>query len=133
MSEKTLKFGDVKVNKKEFHAFKHVSALNLVDTDKVVISDKFERSNNGSKYFIGYADDSIIRSLCIDLPQMSGYIKYVDNGRKNISFKIEEDTVLVKYNEIRKKIKNELDIKFQSKPSYDEKYIKVEVKTFNDS
>ena len=31
MSEKTLKFGNVEVNKKEFHASKKPIALNLVD------------------------------------------------------------------------------------------------------
>ena len=31
MSEKTLKFGDVEVNKKHFHAFKQVITLKLVD------------------------------------------------------------------------------------------------------
>ena len=86
MSEKTLKFGDIVVNKKEFYASKQVIALNLVGTDKIVISDKFKHSNNGSKYFIGYLDDDIIRPLCIILPQMSGYIKYFDDGGKNMSF-----------------------------------------------
>ena len=33
MSEKTLKFGDVEVNKKEFHASKQPVALDLVDID----------------------------------------------------------------------------------------------------
>ena len=43
MSEKALKFGDVEVNKKEFHASKQPIALNLVDTDKIVISDIYKR------------------------------------------------------------------------------------------
>ena len=30
---------------------------------------------------------------------MSGYIKYIENGGKNMSFMIEDDIVLVKYNE----------------------------------
>ena len=49
MNEKTLKFGDVIVNKKEFHASKQAIALNLAGTDKIVISDRFRYSNNGSK------------------------------------------------------------------------------------
>ena len=82
MSEKTLKFGDVVINKKEFHASKQAIALNLVDTDKIVVSDKFRHSDNGSKYFIGYLDNVIIRPLCIILLQMSGYIKHFDGGAK---------------------------------------------------
>ena len=40
MNEKTLKFGNIAVNKKEFHASKQSIALNLVDADKLVVSDK---------------------------------------------------------------------------------------------
>ena len=54
---------------------------------------------------------------------MSGYIKYFENGRKNMSFVIKEDDVLDKYNEIWDKIKGKLNIKFYSMPVYDEKYI----------
>ena len=83
MSEKTLQFGDVEVNKKEFHASKQPIVLNLVDINQIVISDKFKHNGKCSKYFISYKDD-IIRPLCIALPQMSGYIKYFNNGGKNI-------------------------------------------------
>ena len=34
--------------------------LSLEDTDKLVVSDKFKHSDNGSKYFIGYLDDDDI-------------------------------------------------------------------------
>ena len=51
MSEQTLKFGDIVVNKKEFHASKQAIALNLVNTNKIVISDKFKHSDDDSKFF----------------------------------------------------------------------------------
>ena len=54
MSEQTLKFGDIVVNKREFHASKQAIALNLVNTNKIVVSDKFKHSDDGFKYFIGY-------------------------------------------------------------------------------
>ena len=60
------------------------------------MSDKFEHSDKGVKYFIGYKDDKIIRPLCIILPQMSWYIKSFDNGGKP-SFMIKDDSVLIKY------------------------------------
>ena len=44
---------------------------------------------------------------------------------------IEDDSVLIKYNEILNKIKKTLKIKFHSMPAYDEKYIKAKVKEFN--
>ena len=76
----------------------------------------------------GYEDDNIIRPLCILLPQMSRYIKYFDNGGKNMFFMIGDDSALTKYNEIWNKVKKTLNIKFHSTPVYDEKYIKVKVK-----
>ena len=62
---------------------------------------------------------------------MSGYIKYFENGGKYVSFRIEDDSVLVKYNDIWNKIKEKLGKKFHSKPVYDEKYIKTKLKVFD--
>ena len=64
---------------------------------------------------------------------MSGYIKYFENGGKNISFEIEEESVYLKYAEIWNKIKSILNVKFHSQPMYDDKYIKTKVKTFNNT
>ena len=95
MIEQTLKFHDIVINERKFHASKQGIALNLVNTNKIVVSDKFKHSDDGSKYFIGYLyDDDVIRPLPIILPQMSGYIKYFDNVEKNMSFKIEDENVL---------------------------------------
>ena len=131
MSGKTLKFDNIVVNKKEFHASQQPIDLNLVDINKIVISDKFKHSDDGFKYFIGYRESEIIKPLCIILPQMSGYIKYFENGGKNMSFMIKDDSALVKYNEILNKIKKTLGIKFHSMPASDEKYIKTKIKRLN--
>ena len=48
-----------------------------------------------------------------------------------MSFKIEDDSVLVKYNEIWNNAKKILNIKFHSMSIYDEKYIKAKIKEFN--
>ena len=58
---------------------------------------------------------------------MSGYIKFFENGGKNMSFVIKDDDVLDKYYEIWNKIKNTLNIKFHSMPVYHDKYIKAKV------
>ena len=63
---------------------------------------------------------------------MSVYIKYFENGGKNMSLVIKDDDVLDKYNEIWDKIKNKLNIKFHSILIYDKKYIKAKVGEFND-
>ena len=77
MSEKTLKFNNVRVNKKEFHKSKQPIELDLVIVNRIVVSDKFRHSDEGFKYFSGYQEDEIVKPLCIILPQMSGYIKYL--------------------------------------------------------
>ena len=131
MSEKTLKFDNIRVNKKEFHKSKQPTDLGLVNVDQIVVSDKFKHSDNGFKYFIGYKEGEIVKPLCIILPQMSGYIKCFEHGGKNMSLMIKNDDVLDKYNKIWSKIKNTLNIKFHSMLACDEKYIKVKVIEFN--
>ena len=96
-------------------------ALILVDINKIVISNKFKHNDKGSKYFIGYKDDGIIRPLSIVLSQIIEYVKHIEKIAKNMSFKIEDDSVLVKYYEIWKKTKKTLGAKFHSKPVYDKK------------
>ena len=130
MSEQTLQFGEKVVNKKDFYASKQAIALDSVDSSKILVSDRFKLSDDGCKYFIGYSDSDVIRPLCIVLPQMSGYIKYFDNGGKNMSFKIEHESVYLKYTKIWNKIKRLLGTKFHSQSIYDDIYIKTKVKTF---
>ena len=96
------------VNKEELHESKQPINLNLVNVDQIVISDKFKHSDDGFKYFIGYKEGEIVKPLCINFPQMSGYIKYFENTGKNMSFMIKNDDVLDKYNEIWNKIKHKI-------------------------
>ena len=79
--------------------------LKDIDVGKIVESNKVKVSNETAKYFIGYVDDNSVIPLCLILPQMTGWIKYFYNGGKNMSFKIEDDDVYLKYNEIWNKIK----------------------------
>ena len=119
MSEETLKFSNIKINKKQFHISNQAIDVDSVTTDKIVVSDKFRHSEEGYKYFIGYQEDEIIRPLCIKLPQMNGYIKYFENGGKRMSFLIKNDEVWEKYEDIWDVIKNKLGIKFHSEPIYE--------------
>ena len=89
MSEKTLKFDNIRLNKKEFHKPKQSIDLKSVNANQIVVSDKFKHSDEGFKYFTGYQEDKIVKLLFIILPQMSGYIKYFEKGGKNMSFLLE--------------------------------------------
>ena len=86
MIEKTLKFNNISVNKKEFHKSKQPIDLMSVNVGQQVVSDQFKHSDKGFKYFIGYQKSEIVKSLRIILPQTSANIKYFENGCKNILF-----------------------------------------------
>ena len=131
MTAKTLKFNNIRFNKKTFHKSKQPIDLMLVNEDQIVVSDKFKHNNEGFKYFIGCQEGEIVKPLCIILPQMSGYIKYFENGGKNMSFLIKDDEVWEKYESIWDVIKNKLNIKFHSEPIYEQKYLKAKVREFD--
>ena len=129
---KTLVFNDVEMTKKDFYDAKKAIPLNLVDINNIVVSNKVKNNNETSKYFIGYLNDiDDVNPLCIILAQMDGYIKYFENGGKNMSFKIEDDEVYIQYNQIWNKIEELLGVKFYNEPIYEDKYIKTKVKTFS--
>ena len=94
MSEKTLKLDNIRVSKKEFHKSKQPIDLDLINVDQIVVSDKFKHKDDGFKYFIGYTQNEIVKLLCVILPQMTEYIKYFENGRKNMSFVIKDGMCL---------------------------------------
>ena len=117
MSNQTLVLNVVKVNKKDFYCTEETIPLSLLDINNIVVSHRIKQNNGTYKYFIGYLhDDDVIRSLCIVLSQMSGYIKYFENGGKNMSFKIEDEDVYLKYSEIWNNIKGILNVKLHSRP-----------------
>ena len=102
-----------------------------VDVDQIVVSDKFKHNNESFKYFIRYLEGEIDKPLFIILPQMSGYIKYFQNGSKNVSFLIKDDEVWDKYDKVWDVIKDKLGIKFHSEPVYEYKYLKAKVGEFD--
>ena len=128
---KSIIFVDIEVSKKSFYDSKKAIKLNLAGVNNIVVSNKVKGNNETSKYFIGYLHDisESVTPLCIILPQMSGYIKYFENGVKNMSFKIEDESVCVKYNQIWNRIKELLGVKFDTEPIYDDSFIKTKVKT----
>ena len=126
-----MKFNKIRLKKKEFHQSKEPVDLLSVNVDQILVSDKLKRNNEGFKYFIGYLEGEIVKPLCTILPQMSGYIKYFENGGKNMSFLIKDDEVWETYDKIWDVIKSKLGIKFYSEPVYEYKYLKAKVREFD--
>ena len=65
MSEKTLKFSNIRVNKKEFHKSKQPIDLMSVNVDQIVVSDKFKHSDEGFKYFIVYQEGELLNRYAL--------------------------------------------------------------------
>ena len=129
MSSQKIKFGDKEVDKKKFYSSKEAILLDSVDLSKIVFSE-WKLNDTTYKYFCGYLNNDVIKCLCVILPQMNGYIKYFDNGGKNMSFVTDDKEVYRKYDEIWNVVKSLLKLKFAASPNRDNKYILAKLKTF---
>ena len=84
MSSQKIKFGDKEIDKKGFCLSKQAISLN---------SSKWKISDTKYKYFCGYLNNDVIQPFCVILSQISGYIKYFDDGGKNMSFVTDDEEV----------------------------------------
>ena len=116
MSEKTH---DIILNKEESQRSKEPINLFSVNIDQIVVSDKFKHNKKVFRHFIGYPEDELVKPLCIILPQMSGYIKYLEYGGKSMSFLIKDNEVWNKDDKIWEVIKDKLGIIFYSESVYE--------------
>ena len=62
---------------------------------------------------------------------MDGYIKYFDDGGKNMSFVRNDEEIYKKYNKIWEVIRNLLKIDFTVSPVRDDIYLIAKLKIFN--
>ena len=87
-------FGDKKIKKSLIP--KKLFKIGDIDVDKILISKiKLYDTKNSFKYFIGYDDNDAISPMCIEIPQMIGYVNLFSNA-KTMSFKV-NDKRLLKY------------------------------------
>ena len=93
MSSQKIKFRDKEVDKKKFYSSKEAILLDSVDLSKIVVSSRWKLNDTTYKYFCVYLNNAVIKPLCVILPQMNGYIKYFDNGGKNMSFVTDDKKV----------------------------------------
>ena len=62
---------------------------------------------------------------------MNGYIKYFDNGGKNMSFVTDDEEIYEKYNEIWEVIRKHLKVDFTVGPVRDDQYLVAKLKIFD--
>ena len=116
MSSQKIKFGDKEVDKKKFYSSKEAILLDSVDLSKIIVSSKWKLNDITYKDFCGYLNNDVIKPLCVILPQMNGYIKYFEDGGKNMSFSTDDKKVYEKYYEIWNVVKRLLKLKFTVGP-----------------
>ena len=104
--------------------------LDSLDLSKIVVSSRWKLNDETYKYFCGYLNNDVIKPLCVILPQMNGYIKYFDDGGKNMSFVTNDEKVYEKYDEIWNVVKGLLKLKFAISPIRHDKYILAKLKIF---
>ena len=131
MSLRKINFGNKEVNKKEFYSSKQAISLDSVDLNKIVVSNKWKINDKTYKHICGYLNNDTIQPLCVILPQMDGYIKYFDDGGKNMSFVTDDEKIYKKYNEIWEVIRNLLKVDFTVNSVRDDIYLVAKLKIFN--
>ena len=90
---------------------------------KILVSKKEQCGKyNLFKYFIGYNDNDVIRLLYLFISQTTGYIDIFEKN-KIMPLMAENKQVLENYKKIWKKIKKLMGIDFESKATYNDKYI----------
>ena len=120
-----------KLNKKEFYSSKQAISLDFVDLNKIVVSKKWKFNDTTYKHICGYLNNDTIQPLCVILPQMDGYIKYFDDGGKNMTFITDDEKIYEKYNEIWEVVRNLLKTDFTVNPVRDDIYLVAKLKIFN--
>ena len=131
MSLRKIRFENKEVNEKEFYSSKQATSLDSVDLNKIVVSKKWKINDTTYKHICGYLNNDTIQPLCVILPQMDGYIKYFDDGGKNMSFVTDDEKIYEKYNEIWEVVRNLLKIDFTVNPVRDDIYLVAKLKIFN--
>ena len=131
MSLRKIKFGNKEVNKKEFYSSKQAISLDSVDLNKIVVSKKWKINDTTYNHICGYLNNDTILPLRVILPQMDGYIKYFDDGGKNMSFVTDDEKIYEKYHEIWEVIRNLLKIDFTVNPVRDDIYLVAKLKLFD--
>ena len=132
---KERKFWRQKNKKSDFYKNIKVTKIYGIDANKILISkEKPYGTKSSFKYFIGDNDNDLIIPLCINLLQMTGYVRKFE-GNTTISFKISDKQLLKKINQIWKRVEKLLKIEFDSEPVYgdNEKYIITKIKIYNNS
>ena len=84
------------IDKNAFHKNKYSISIDEVEINGVILFDKTSYGNKSSfKHYIGYRHkDGTTSPLNINLPQLTGYVKYFDNGDNLMTFLVADKELL---------------------------------------
>ena len=124
MNGKSINFDNKNIKKSDFYnKNKKIFNIDDIDVNKILVSKKEQYGKyNSFKYFIGYNDNDVIRLLYLFISQTTGYIDIFEKN-KIMPLMAENKQVLENYKKIWKKIKKLMGIDFESKATYNDKYI----------
>ena len=133
MEQEAEYFGENRIIKSVFPENKRPININEVDIEEIVLSRKKSYSKDSYKYFIGYRHkgNAFPSWLCVKLPQVNAYAKYFDENNKYINLLVNDKEILKFLSEIWNKTKRLIKKEFNSETVYNDKYIKIKVKIYN--
>ena len=95
MNGKNINFNDKKNQKSDcYNKNKKIFNIDDIDIDKILASKKETYGKyNSFKYFIGYNDNDVIRSLCLKFSKMTGYVNEFNENKNTItmSFRVNDE------------------------------------------
>ena len=131
-----LTFGKTKETKEKFYVAKNGTKIWDVNIDNIVIS-KLVKTRTNSKYLVEYLDKAI-KLLVSIMFKLSGYVKTfkakdADKNKNNklMSFRIDDENLLEKYNAIWTKTEDFKNIELNVLPDHDDRCIKTRIKTYD--
>ena len=102
MNGKNINFDNKNIKKSDFYnKNKKIFNIDDIDVNKILVSKKEQYGKyNSFKYFIGYNDNNVIRSLYLFISQTTGYINKFDQNKMALSLMIKDIQLLKNYNKI---------------------------------
>ena len=135
MNGKNINFDNKNIKKSNFYnKNKKIFNIDDIDANKILVSKKEQYGKYISfKYFIGYNDNDVIRALYLSISPTTGYINKFEKNKITMALIAEDKQLLENYKKIWEKIKKLMGIDFESKATYNDKYINTKIKTYKDS
>ena len=127
-----VRFGQKEIAKQKFYAARKTIKVWDVNVHNIVNSKLIERKTN-FKFLTGIKFNRAIRPLLLIMPKMNDCVnkfKVEDKNNRLMSFHIDDEKLLEKYNSIWTKIEDLKNIELNALPVYDDRYRKTKIRTY---